>query len=84
MSVGNKTASVRPTPPKRPPAVEPTKGESGQPGVPYGHTHTLSIKNAAKSEMAHHFTGSDGSAKSPGKEQSNEGSTSKAGKPGYL
>jgi hypothetical protein len=76
-------SSIKPTAPRKPPAVEPTKGESGQPGVKYGDLRPLKIGNPAKSEMAHHFTAHDGSGGKAGKEMSNEGSASKAGKPGY-
>jgi hypothetical protein len=68
------TSSIKPTAPRKPPTVVPTKGESGQDGVPYGHNHVLSVKNPNASEMSAHFAG---------KEQSNEGTVSKAGKPGY-
>lgn len=74
--------SRRPSLPRRPPAVAPTKGESGQPGVEYGARHNVSVKSPNSSEMAHHFTSSDGSARKAGKEQSNEGTVSRASKPG--
>lgn len=74
--------SRRPSPPRRPPATPPTAGQSGQPGVGYGAPHTLKVKDASKSEMSHHFTGSDGSAKKAGREMSNEGKASRASKPG--
>jgi len=71
------SASIKPSPPRKPPSVAPTVGESGQAGVPYGALHNLHVKDPNASEMAHHF------APAAGKEQSNEGSVSKAGKPGY-
>lgn len=71
------TSSIKPTAPRKPPAVAPTKGESGQPGVAYGDLRNLKTKDPNASEMAHHFAGI------AGKEHSNEGSVSKAGKPGY-
>lgn len=70
-------ASIKPTAPRKPPAVAPIVGVSGQEGVPYGGLRNLSVKDPNASEMAHHF------APAAGKEQSNEGTTSKAGKPGY-
>ncbi len=73
--------SRRPSPPRKPPAVPPSVGASGQDGVGYGTHHKLKVMGG-KSEFAHHFTGSDGRAKSPGREQSNEGSVSRASKPG--
>lgn len=73
--------SRRPSPPRKPPTVPPTVGASGQEGVRYGAHHTMKI-GSGKSEMAHHFTGSDGRAKSPGREQPNEGTTLRASKPG--
>lgn len=76
------TSSIKPSAPKKPPAVAPTKGESGQPGVAYGDHRVMSVESG-KSEFSHHFTGSDGKASSPGREHSNEGTDSKAGKPGY-
>lgn len=74
--------SRRPSPPRKPPAVEPGRGESGQPGVPYGAHQTLKVKSPNASEMSHHFTGSDGHAKKAGREEPQEGSTSRASKPG--
>ena len=72
-----KQSSIKPAAPKKPPAVAPTVGMSGQPGVGYGDLRTLKVKDPTKSEFAAHFAGS------PGGEKSNEGSDSKAGKPGY-
>lgn len=76
------SSSIKPSAPKKPPAVKPTVGESGQPGVSYGDTRSISV-HGGKSEFSHHFTGGDGKAGQAGKEHSNEGSDSKAGKPGY-
>lgn len=73
--------SRRPSPPRRPPAVPPTVGESGQAGVGYGTGHTLKVMGG-KSEMAHHFTGSDGHAKSAGREHPQEGPKGKSSRPG--
>lgn len=72
------TSSIKPSPPRKPPAVAPTVGASGQAGVAYGDLRNLHVKDPNASELSHHF-----SAGTPGKEQSNEGTTSKAGKPGY-
>lgn len=72
------TSSIKPSAPRKPPAVAPTKGESGQAGVAYGDLRNLHVKDPNASEMSHHF-----SAGKAGKEQSNEGTDSKAGKPGY-
>ncbi len=75
--------SLKPSPPKSPPAVKPTEGASGQPGVAYGDMRNMKVLNPNKSEMSNHFTAHDGKASKPGKEASNEGTVSKAGKPGY-
>ena len=85
MAVEKQMSSVKPTPPKSPPAVKPGKGESGQAGVPYGANMTMSIKSPSKSEMAHHFTSNDGGSGKAGREESNEGPKAgeKSGKPGY-
>lgn len=82
--------SRRPSPPRKPPATSTTAGTvnkmpasaSGQAGVEYGARHELKTMGG-KSEFAHHFTSSDGRAKSPGREQPNEGTVSRASKPGY-
>jgi hypothetical protein len=74
--------SRKPSPPRKPPAVTPTVGESGQAGIPYGARHTMQVKNPNKSEMSHHFTGSDGHAKPAGREESQEGPKGRAGKVG--
>jgi hypothetical protein len=81
MSV-DKHPSRMPSPPRKPPAAMPSMGESGQAGVPYGSRHSMQVKNPNKSEMAHHFTGSDGRAKSAGREESQEGPKGRAGKVG--
>lgn len=74
--------SVKPSKPYKPPATSTTQGTinkidgnaSGQHGVHYGFRHEISVKNPNRSEMAAHFTSH--------KEGSNEGSTSRASKPG--
>jgi hypothetical protein len=81
--------SRRPSPPRKPPSTSTTAGTmnkmpasaSGQEGVEYGARHELRV-GSGKSEMSHHFTSSEGRAKSPGREQPNEGSVSRASKPG--
>lgn len=74
--------SRRPSPPRRPPAVAPTVGASGQAGVGYGASHNLKVMGG-KSEFAHHFTSSEGRAKSPGREAPNEGGRKeRASRPG--
>lgn len=83
--------SRRPSPPRKPPATSTTAGtinkmpasSSGQEGVEYGARHELKTMNPAKSEMSHHFTSSEGRAKSPGREQPNEGGRKeRASRPG--
>ena len=71
-------SSIKPSPPRKPPSVAPTVGASGQAGVAYGDLRTLKVKDPNASEMSSHFH-----AGTAGKEQSNEGTVSKAGKPGY-
>lgn len=86
----DKHPSRAPSPPRKPPATSTTDGTvnkmresaSGQAGVEYGFRHELRPMNPNKSEMAHHFGSAEGRAKSPGREQSNEGYTSRASKPG--
>jgi len=76
--------SRRPSPPRKPPATSTTAGtinkmkerDSGQPGVEYGARHEVQVKNPNSSEMAHHF------AARAGREQPQEGSVSRASKPG--
>jgi hypothetical protein len=43
--------SVKPTEPRKPPSVEPTKGESGQSGVKYGSSHNIVHKPTHQSEF---------------------------------
>ena len=94
MSV-DKHPSRRPSPPRKPPATSTTAGTinkipcnkgSGQAGVEYGFRHELSVKSSSKSEMAHHFRdgmgSSEGKAPRAGKEQPQEGTVSKAKRPG--
>lgn len=86
----DKHPSRKPSPPRKPPATSTTAGTmnkmpesaSGQAGVEYGFRHELKVGNAAKSEMAHHFTSSDGKAPRAGREMPNEGSVSRASRPG--
>jgi len=87
----DKHPSRRPSPPRKPPATSTTAGTvnkipcnkgSGQEGVEYGFRHELSVKSPNDSEMSHHFTSSEGKAKRPGREAPNEGSTSRASRPG--
>lgn len=81
--------SRRPSPPRKPPATSTTDGTinkmdasaSGQEGVDYGARHQLKTMSG-KSEFSHHFTSSEGHAKSPGREHSNEGPKGHASKPG--
>jgi len=78
----DKHPSRMPSPPRKPPTTSPGGlAESGQPGVHYGARHTLKVMGG-KSEMAHHFTGSDGHAGKAGKEHPNEGPKGKASRPG--
>ena len=76
----DKHPSRKPTPPMKPPATSVTSGgmnketNSGQAGVHYGFRHELEVKNPNRSEMSAHFTQT--------KEASNEGTASKAHKPG--
>lgn len=57
----SKHPSEKPAHPRKPPATSTTEGtcnkihSSGQPGVPYGFRHELSVKPSHKSEMAAHF-----------------------------
>jgi hypothetical protein len=84
--------SRKPAAPKKPPATSTTEGtcnkvhSSGQDGVPYGFRHEINVKPSHKSELAHHFkdayTGGKGGAGHPGKEAPNEGSVSRASRPG--
>jgi hypothetical protein len=81
----DKHPSRKPSPPRKPPATSTTAGTinkipegsgSGQAGVSYGFHHELNIHPSHKSEMAHHF------APSAGREQPQEGTVSRAHKPG--
>lgn len=83
--------SRRPSPPRKPPATSTTAGtinkmqekDSGQAGVEYGARHELQVKSPNDSEMSHHFTSSEGRAKSPGREAPNEGGKrERASRPG--
>ncbi len=89
MSV-DKHPSRMPSPPRKPPATSTTDGTcnkmhasaSGQSGVEYGFRHEIKTMNPAKSEMAHHFTSSEGRAPRAGKEQPEEGPRGRASRPG--
>lgn len=86
--------SRKPSPPKKPPATSTTDGSpntiqktgTGGADMNYGSRNgrALDIKPSHKSERSHDFSpgSADGSARSPGKAQSQEGPSGKASKPG--
>jgi hypothetical protein len=88
--------SRKPSPPRKPPATSTTDGQAntvsktrtGGADMEYGSRNGKDLRIAAphKSERAHDFrdfgTHVDGSAPKAGKEQSNEGTVSKAKHPG--
>lgn len=87
--------SRRPSPPRKPPATSTTDGqantvsktETGDGMMEYGSRNgkDLRVTKGHGTERAHDFMpygASEGKAPKAGKEQSNEGTTSRASKPG--
>lgn len=89
----DKHPSRRPSPPRRPPPTSTTDGQPNtvgktmtgdgmmQYGSRNGRNMRLEVKSS-ESEFAHHFQDSRGSASRPGKAQPQEGTASRASRPG--